>query len=395
MFFSKTLFLLSIACWSAIIVRAQDRPALSGKVTDSATGKPIAGCSVYLNNTSIGTVTATDGVFLLKGISRGRSDLVVSAIGYTTYVLPLRGDSLPGELKVRLRQNATELSAFTVESWMKDGWKQWGKFFLDNFIGTTGNASSCTLVNRKVLRFHYSKKNRRLTVSATAPLIIHNKALGYDLQYQLEHFSFEENTEIVFYQGYPLFREMTTQRDELHQQWMERRKKAYLGSMHHFIQSLYKGWLPEQGFLLEHTVKIPNVEKQRVKLVYDPNAPIGAYSRDSLYYYWNILKQGDSFSEVQRVDPNNVVTTLPGGQKSLMFNGHLFVKYFYQRPPIADYWQSDLLLQDASGVEIEENGSYFPPENMLAAGSWAQTEKICNLLPLDYPMPAGPPAHNQ
>ena len=373
---------------TAGIARGQTVVSLAGKVVDSTSNKPLSNCSVYLNNTSIGTITSEDGVFLLKNIPRGRADLVISAIGYATYVRHLRGDSLPKDLRVRLRQNAEELSSFVVESYLKDGWRQWGKFFLDNFIGTTENASSCTLVNRKALRFHYLKKSRRLTVSATEPLIIHNKALGYDLQYQLEHFSYDEDTHIVFYQGYPLFREKTTQRDELRQVWVERREKAYLGSLHHFIQSLYRNQPSEQGFLLEHTVRVSNEEKQRVKKVYDPNAAIGAYSRDSLYYYWRVMKEADTQVKVVRANVSELVTMLTGGRKTLSFEGPLIVKYYYQREPLpADYWESHLTLLRAVAVEIEENGGYFPPEDMLAEGYWAQSEKICNLLPLDYVLP--------
>lgn len=370
------------------IARCQTGVSLAGKVADSTSNKPLSNCSVYLNNTSIGTVTSEDGTFLLKNIPRGRADLIISAIGYSTYVLHLRSDSLPKDLRVRLCQNATELSSFVVESYLKDGWRQWGKFFLENFIGTTENASSCTLVNRKALRFHYLKKSRRLTVSATGPLIIHNKALGYDLQYQLERFSYDEDTHIVFYQGYPLFREMSTQRDELRQHWVERRKKAYLGSLHHFIQSLYRDQLSQQGFLLEHTVRICNDEKQRVRRLYDPNAAIGAYSRDSLYYYWRVMKEADTLEQVVRTNVNELVTLLVGGAKALSFEGPLTVKYYYQREPLpSDYWESHLTLLRAVAVEIEENGGYFPPEDMLAEGYWAQSEKICNLLPLDYVTP--------
>jgi len=342
---------------TAGIARGQTVVSLAGKVVDSTSNKPLSNCSVYLNNTSIGTITSEDGVFLLKNIPRGRADLVISAIGYATYVRHLRGDSLPKDLRVRLRQNAEELSSFVVESYLKDGWRQWGKFFLDNFIGTTENASSCTLVNRKALRFHYLKKSRRLTVSATEPLIIHNKALGYDLQYQLEHFSYDEDTHIVFYQGYPLFREKTTHRDELRQVWVERRKKAYLGSLHHFIQSLYRNRLSEQGFLLEHVVRVSNEEK----------------------------------GKVVRANDSELVTALTGGRKALSFEGPLTVKYYYQREPLpGDYWESHLTLLKTVAVEIEENGGYFPSEDLLADGYWAQSEKICNLLALDYVAPGTP-----
>jgi len=48
---------------------------------DSASGKPLAGVSVFLNSTSKGTITKADGTFLLPGIPGGRYELIVSAIG--------------------------------------------------------------------------------------------------------------------------------------------------------------------------------------------------------------------------------------------------------------------------------------------------------------------------
>jgi hypothetical protein len=381
------IFLLSLV---AGIARGQTAISLVGKIVDSAGNKPLPNCSVYLNNTSIGTVSLEDGVFILKGIPHGRTELVVSAIGYSTFLLPLRGDSLPKDLVIHLHQTAAELSSFTVDHYMKDGWKIWGQFFLDNFIGSSGNASSCTLANRKALRFHYSKKNHRLSVSAVEPLIIHNKALGYDLKYQLEHFYFEEDTRIVFYQGYPLFHERAAGDDKHYRQWTEKRRKAYLGSLHHFIQSLYTAQTWRQHFLLETRVQVCNTEKQRVKQAYDPNAPVGTYNRDSLSYYWKIMKEPDSLSDIVRVDEDSIVKTAPGGKKLLSFRGPLTVKYFYDQMPLPDdFWESHLLL-GADEVEIQDDGSYFLAQDLIADGYWAQTEKICNMLPLDYRLPDGP-----
>jgi hypothetical protein len=81
-----TGFLLMVAASFAQAGWAPAMSSLAGYVTDSATGKPLAGCSVYLNSTSIGTVTAADGSFLLRNVPAGRSELIISAVGYRTYV---------------------------------------------------------------------------------------------------------------------------------------------------------------------------------------------------------------------------------------------------------------------------------------------------------------------
>ena len=70
--------------------------SLSGVVKDSAGGKPLAGVSVFLNNTSRGTVTHADGSFLLPRIPKGSYQLVFSAIGYATVVMDINGGHLPG-----------------------------------------------------------------------------------------------------------------------------------------------------------------------------------------------------------------------------------------------------------------------------------------------------------
>jgi hypothetical protein len=72
----KTLFLFTgfLLMVIASFAQAGNTPAipgLAGDVTDSATGKPLAGCSVYLNSTSIGTVTGADGSFLLRKADGG------------------------------------------------------------------------------------------------------------------------------------------------------------------------------------------------------------------------------------------------------------------------------------------------------------------------------------
>jgi hypothetical protein len=64
---------------------------LSGIVRDSAGGKPLAGVSVFLNNTSRGTVTRSDGSFLLPNIPKGAYELIISAIGYQTTVIGIDG----------------------------------------------------------------------------------------------------------------------------------------------------------------------------------------------------------------------------------------------------------------------------------------------------------------
>ena len=386
----KTLLLLLIALailHAALAQQAGIRPAgvLAGKITDSTTGLPLSQCSIFINKTSKGTTSRADGSFSLANVPGGRSELIVSAIGYTTYVREITGSRLPAFLQVRLQQKSTELSAFTVEPYVKDGWQQYGQIFLDNFIGTTPNASSCRIRNKEVLRFHYSPKSRRLSVTASEPLIIENKALGYDLQYQLERFTLSYDTHTVLFMGYPFFREMAGGEGRK-VRWVLRRIEAYKGSLRQFIRSLYDDRLVREGFSMQMAGKFPNEEKQRVKKVYNPSAPEGSYPMDSLHYYWNTLREPDYITRIMRVEAGDLVTADSNGVKSFFLEGPLTVDYLNLKLRIEDR-RSILTMIIPTPVYIEADGGFYPGEAILASGIWGLREKIANMVPDDYELP--------
>lgn len=74
-------FLLILLCCASIPAMAQQR-TLTGQVTDE-TGMPIPGVSVYVQDTSIGTVTDIDGEFSLDGPDDPNAILVFSSLGFT------------------------------------------------------------------------------------------------------------------------------------------------------------------------------------------------------------------------------------------------------------------------------------------------------------------------
>jgi outer membrane receptor protein involved in Fe transport len=57
---------------------------ITGVVTDAATGDPIAGASVYIEGTPMGTLTANDGSYTLLNIPSGLKTIIASIIGHRT-----------------------------------------------------------------------------------------------------------------------------------------------------------------------------------------------------------------------------------------------------------------------------------------------------------------------
>ena len=357
---------------------------LSGTIVDSAGGTPLAGVSVFLNNTSRGTTTGAKGDFRLD-IPRGTFQLVFSAIGYTTRVIDVNGAHLPPPLHLLLHPKATELAAVTVEPYDKHGWAKWGKFFIENFIGTTENAADCKLRNHDVLRFYYSRRSNRLSVTATEPLQIDNYALGYTLTFQLEGFKTDFNNKYVQSFGYPYFQPMTPGNADREQYWAFKRRQAYTGSMLQFMRSLYGGHSITRGFLIQKEVTGPNAEKRRVKTIYRPDfQKPGSFPMDTLHYFWNVLRQPDVITWREVVPPDSIFKVAPDGSRELYFGTPLIVLFGVRQAAGSELKESGLKLVTPQPIKVEENGNYYPAQEVLSTGYWGQTEKICNLLPLDY-----------
>ena len=58
--------------------------SLSGLISDTKEGTPLAGANVYLVGTSLGTATNGEGNYTISGISKGPYLVKVTYIGYAT-----------------------------------------------------------------------------------------------------------------------------------------------------------------------------------------------------------------------------------------------------------------------------------------------------------------------
>jgi iron complex outermembrane receptor protein len=59
---------------------------LSGRVTDAKTGTPLAGASIVLSDSKVGTSTDTSGNFIFRNIPKGHALVEISYTGYKTQV---------------------------------------------------------------------------------------------------------------------------------------------------------------------------------------------------------------------------------------------------------------------------------------------------------------------
>jgi hypothetical protein len=351
-YFSLLIFLLLVFSQS---VFAQF--TVAGKVTDSATKEPLVGASVFCQSTTSGTITNKEGEFSLQ-LKSGGYELIISFTGYQTREIRItNNDNSPLQIAMAKEEKSMGEVVIRSSNEVKDGWDKYGKFFLENFIGSTPNAAQCSLQNPDVVHFYYYKKSDKLKVLATEPILIANKALGYTLRYQLDSFMYYYKTQISSYRGYGLFSEMEGSFQD-QKIWSDNRKKAYYGSKLHFMRSYYDSTLKENSFEI---AMLDENNETKFNVVQNPY--------DTTYYLLY-----DSTFETEVFYPRKISIT-------------------YKKKPEPEYLQKFKLpknvpaeisyidLHDA--IVIKENGYFYDQKDWINQGYWSW-KNLGDLLPYDY-----------
>src|SRR5258708_7925955 len=116
------LFFLPLAAYSQTIT-------ISGKVTTSVSHTGIGKVSVFLSNSSYGTVTAEDGSFKLVGVKPGQYDLVASSIGFQDFSQTLLVGNEPINVDIPLLPKVNQLRGVVITTnanWKKN-WEEFKK----------------------------------------------------------------------------------------------------------------------------------------------------------------------------------------------------------------------------------------------------------------------------
>jgi len=211
---------------------------LQGRVISEETQKPLPSASVYLNNTSLGTITNEQGLFVINKIPSGKFRLVVSCVGYEAYISLIDPRVLSKDFMIALKTKPQELAGFSVAPPDPDGWKKWGKLFTDIFIGTTTNSNDCKLLNPEAIKFRLNADNT-LTAFAKEPLQIMNYKLGYGIKYKLEEFEYNLDSKLVNYSGYTFFKDMAVAHPNRTRRYEQATLEDYNGSFLHFKRAFY------------------------------------------------------------------------------------------------------------------------------------------------------------
>lgn len=331
---------------------------ISGKVMDSASHDPLAGASVFCQNTTVGAATNKQGEFSLT-LKPGGYELIISYTGYQTQQLRIsNANTTP--LEILLSKEDKSLGEVVIRSSneVADGWAKYGDFFLSSFIGTTPNAAKCRLLNPESLKFYLFKKSNKLRVLATEPLQITNEALGYHLRYQLDSFVYYYNTDVSLYRGFCFYSKIDTTA-EVHKKWIAARAKAYYGSQLQFLRSYYDSTLKDDGFIIDQIEENSDSKFTHIANPYD-----------TLFYGYD-----DSTHEVELFYPRKFSVTYLKKKPEPEF-----IKKF-GLPKNVSAQISYIELKES--VVIKENGYFYDQKDWVNQGYWSW-KNLADQLPYDY-----------
>jgi hypothetical protein len=360
----KSLFSLLFLLLSYFSYSQPGYFTVSGKVVNAETKAPMPGASVFAQNTLTGTATDNDGNFKLT-LQNGGYDLIITFTGFNTEVRRISSsENIGGEMLIEIRTKEKELADVSIVSTneVKDGWQQYGRFFLDEFIGKTVNSAHCTIQNPGVLKFFFSKRRNRLKVLAHEPLLIENKALGYNIKYTLDSFTHEYTSQVSQYTGYPLFEEMVPANEDQSSQWDSTRAHAYKGSLLHFMRSLYEQRIHQEGFEIQFVV---NATEKEIALPLKDYYLAMHYNRDDSAQTVEVKPNQDNVGVIYRREKPaaGFLAENPDEPKSFQF--------------------SILAFAPGRSITIERNGYYFNQHEITIRAYWTW-DKIADLLPYDY-----------
>lgn len=366
---------------------------ISGKI-QTENGNVIPNVNVYLDGTKISTTSTNDGSFQLDVQGQKSGNLIFQKDHYETSIFPLN-QAVGKSVKVIINP-IKEIEGVVIIPYTEQAYKDFINYFLDKFIGF--DREGITIKNQRTLKFSYDKKNQFLKVKAPQTLIIENKKLGYNIQYNLINFEADFKKKTNSYLGTSFFKETNSNKNVI-----LNRMNAYNGSLMHFFRSLYRNELEKEGFIVNHAKRIPN-PKYPTEAELQKLEDYFSFVRTQKVMNVNLSPELEDISQRKSKNSQFVLAILKTKIKESDFtkrkNGKLFIdfedllmvnyqKYYYEIKKgefvkAATFsTQSSIVHPEALEFEVFPEGICSEPDLLILEESFSQ-QNISKMLPLDY-----------
>jgi hypothetical protein len=365
---------------------------IQGTIVNDAEQK-IPNVSIYIDGTKIGTTSKEDGSFSLNLPSKNIGNIIFQKEDYETFATPI-SEVLNKKLKVVLLKTNT-IEEVRIIPYTEEAYKRYINYFLNNFIGN--DQQNVKIKNQKSLKFAYDKKNKTLKVKAPKTLIIENKNLGYEIEYNLMSFSADFNSNMVNYTGTSFFKETKNSNNV-----KLNRMNAYDGSLLHFFRSIYNNTISEDKFIVNHVVQVPNpkypteeelnILKNFMEVSRASKTLFKIPEEISDISHRKTSQKPYALAITQTMIPDSDYVKRDGKKVFFSFKDMLQVnysKYYYELKgkqfikstiPVVI---SSYLHPEGETFEVSKDGNISNPDVLITEGEFSKN-KIENMLPLDY-----------
>jgi hypothetical protein len=350
---------------------------IKGRVTDIETQLPLKGASVYINNTTKGSVTNDNGDFELGPLQPGRYEIVASFVGYDPllYSAEIKSSNLRISFKVEKKEEVLrEVLVLTSEL---------RKHYLDIFkkyvIGQTIAADRCQIKNIEEVQFASGETKDEIVAYTEKALVIENPELGYTIHFDLIEFYYDKATNGAYFFGYTRFVDWGKD-EKTKKKWIRKRREAYDGSTVHFFRSLVNKQLAKEGFTV---YQLLNMQKEK---------------KDSAGMTVTIQKNTKGMQIASKAIEDSMIRIYPDSvyriyelrlndgwrvmySKNTDLKTEMMRKNFISGQPSTGT-VSGLRLREEP-VLVNERGIILTPIRLFYDGIWGY-ERLANMLPEDY-----------
>lgn len=384
-FIRLTFFLTLLVATSAF---AQAQFFAGGVVLDANSGAVLSGASVYINNSTRGTVTDAAGGFALGPLQPGNYEVVVSYVGYEPLLYNL---ALTQSIRLEFRLTPARKQLPDVLILTDETRRKYLDIFRKNLLGFTSEAQRCRIRNLEQVQFAAGKSNKDLQAFCSSELVIENPSLGYTIYFQLTDFYFNPDGNYCYFYGYTRFADRLNARKP-QQRWLNRRKQVYLGSSQHFFRSLVGKTYAAEGFTVQELQTVSRSRKDalagtnvNVRLPQTQNIKL----EDTVQMKIAFPVHADSLLLAENMAGLPIyILRIPElrilyKDRTLLHSEVVAQQFLVRQPKVGT--ENGLQKKD-DPVQLDAKGRLLTPANLLYNGIWA-FERFAYMLPDDYELP--------
>ena len=220
---------------------------INGQITDANDKEPIPGASVFISNTTEGVATDADGFYRLRIPGEGSYKIIVSHVGYQSVSKDIDHAEKTVLFNVALQIN--QLDEVSVSAHVRFRQRDMNLFW-NTILGKNPSRRTIQATNPQSVYYYYNPETHILKVTCREPLQIVNYETGYHIQFVLDNFTHDYNTNSTDWSYQSVFSEMEAENIRQKRNWEAKREEVYNLSLTKFIKSLYNNSLVNDGFVL-------------------------------------------------------------------------------------------------------------------------------------------------